>query len=479
MASFIEINNDYSFIKTQNTQILDFLYQNLRFRKKNYFHDYRYRMKKWDGFINFFNKENGKFLSGLLPEVLSVLIKFKEQYTIKNNKTDLDFAVKSIDKDFLKDINPQRELYDYQVEYVNQIIKHKRGVIFSPTSSGKSLMMVCTIKALQTGTPVLLLQNRVDLAEQNYDELIKWGVKNVGSIWGGSFNPNVVTVANIASIGKIETLIPKFKVLIVDEIHDMMSKVPISVYKKMKSACVRIGVSATPFKDGGKDYVQKFQVKGFFGPVLTINVLNKETNEMEKKVLTTKELQDRNILSKSNCTFHPIDYPDLQYDTYQDAVTRGIAENYYFHQIVERLAKKQVGRTLILVERIAQGDTIHGLIKGSLWIAGKDNKKTRKEVINQLTNAQGNIVAIATRHIFNTGINMFVHNLINAAGGYGEHMIVQRMGRGLRVCEDKEMLDYHDFLFLNNSSLKKHSKKRISVLEKEGHKLIIKSEIDF
>jgi superfamily II DNA or RNA helicase len=33
------------------------------------------------------------------------------------------------------------ELYDYQVDLINQVIKHRRGVIYAPTSAGKSKVM--------------------------------------------------------------------------------------------------------------------------------------------------------------------------------------------------------------------------------------------------------------------------------------------------------------------------------------------------
>lgn len=473
MSSLI-INNDYSFLKTDNQKVTDFLFKNLRFRKKNYFHDRRYRMKLWDGYINFFNNETGKFLTGLLPEVLATLNHYKVEYKTEDNRKILNFGIQKIDKNFLlnnKPANkPEIELFDYQVDYVNQVIKHKRGIIFSPTSSGKSLVMVCIIKALLAKTTVLLLQDSLDLAKQNYDELCGWGIPNVGTLWGGANKPDFITVASISSIHKIEKVLPKIDVLIVDEIHDLMSKVPINTYKKLKNTSIRVAVSATPFKDGGKDLVQKHQVKGFFGPVL-------KTKATEKGILTTKELQDRDILAKSNCTFYVIDYPALPYETFQDSVTKGIAENFYFHQIINDLAKKKKGRTLILVERISQGDSISGLIPNSLWIRGQDNAKTRKEVIKELSYSKGDVIAIATRHIFNTGINVFLHNLINAAGGFGEHMIIQRMGRGLRVAEDKNGLNYEDFLFKNNPYLEKHSKKRISVLKKEGHIVSIKESI--
>jgi superfamily II DNA or RNA helicase len=161
-----------------------------------------------------------------------------------------------------------------------------------------------------------------------------------------------------------------------------------------------------------------------------------------------------------------------------DAVTKGIAENEGFHSIVSSLANKLKGRTLIIVDRIEHGDRLAGRIgEHCLWVRGSDNLKTRQEVVEKLKKNE-NAIAIATSGIFNTGINVFVHNLINAAGGQAEHQIIQRFGRGLRVAKDKEGLLYFDFFFRNNDYLKKHSKKRIEILEKEGHKITIMENIE-
>lgn len=334
-----------------------------------------------------------------------------------------------------------------------------------------TFIMLGIIKSLPPNTPTLVLQNRVGLAEQNYTEITKWGVPNVGTLWGGNVKPNMITVASVQSVDKMEKVLSKIKVLIVDEIHDMMSALPKAVYKRLKACDIRVALSATPFKFGEKDKVQKHSVKGFFGPVLKIQ-------SAEDGVLTTKELQNRGILSASDCTFYHINEPGIPYDIYIDAVTRGIAESFYFHKIVTRLAKAQKGRTLILVDRIAHGDALHALLPGSLWVQGKDDSKTRKDVVQTLQKSKENVIAIATQQIFNTGINCFIHNLINAAGGQADHQIIQRMGRGLRTASDKEGLNYYDFIFNINPYLLEHSKKRISILEKEGHKIIVK-DVDF
>jgi superfamily II DNA or RNA helicase len=279
----------------------------------------------------------------------------------------------------------------------------------------------------------------------------------------------------IDSIHKIEKQFPKIQALIVDEGHLMMSKTPVGVYNKLKNATFRVSVSATPFKFGGTDKSQKYSLKGYFGPML-------KTDTVEGGVLTTKILQEKGFLSGSDCHFYPVTKPDLPYDIYQDAVTRGIAENYHFHDIVKRLVtnkEKCSGRTLIMVDRIAHGDILSKMIPGALWVQGKDNQDTRKHIIGQLQTAKGDVIAIAMQQIFNAGINFFLHNLINAAGGQAEHQIIQRMGRGLRAVDDKTHLNYYDFVFTINDYLLKHSKNRLKILHKEKHQITIHDELDF
>jgi superfamily II DNA or RNA helicase len=234
-----------------------------------------------------------------------------------------------------------------------------------------------------------------------------------------------------------------------------------------------VGISATPFKFGGSDRTQKYAVKGYFGPIMKVKSAG------ETGILTTAELQRRNILPPARCIFYPIREPQLPYAVYQDAVTLGIAENWHFHKIVTRLAASLQGRTLILVDRLAHGDYLESLIPGALWVRGKDDQDTREFVIDKLKKSKENTVAIATQGIFNAGIDVFVHNLINAASGQADHQIVQRIGRGLRAAPDKDMLNYFDFVFEINDYLLSHSKKRIKILTDEKHEVIVKNEIDF
>jgi superfamily II DNA or RNA helicase len=466
MSCVIKLQNCYSWLVTDNENTIITLWKSLRFRDRNYFHNRAYKAKKWDGYVEFLKKETGRFLTGLLPEVEAALKHMGVEYQMIDERTEVNFLYKSIDVKFLDqwlhltsaDTQQRWEgMRDYQADFVNQIIKHKRGVIYAPTSAGKTLILVATLKTFPKNVPVLVLANKKSLSEQNYEALKEWGVENVGRLYDKYKEPNMITCANVQSLHKVEKLLPKIKVLMVDEIHEMMSKQPKKYYNKMSGCCARVAFSATPFKFDSKDKVQKYSVKGYFGPVLKT-----KSESADDGILTTKKLQDKGILSSAKCIFYPVKEPSLPHEVYQDAVTKGIAENWGFHRMVQRLVKTLSGRTLILVERMQ----------------GKDDLETRKHVIDKLKFAKDDLVGIATQGIFNTGLSVYCHSLINCASGAAEHMIIQRFGRGLRTASDKETLNYFDFVFHINDYLKSHSEKRIATLRKEGHKVEIR-EIDF
>ena len=331
-------------------------------------------------------------------------------------------------------------------------------------NSGKTLSMVGILKSLPPGTPTLILTKSVDLTRQLYNDIEPWGIEGLGKVIGGAkkdFKPGLVTVANVDSVHKIANLLAYFRALIVDEVHLMMSNIPKQVYKRMERASIRVGMSATPFKFGSTDPCQKYETKGYFGPVV----------RTQGRILSTQELQDRGILSRSRCTFYPITQPELPYETYGDAVTLGIAENLHFNQIVAKIAQAQKGRTLILVERIKHGELLASLIPGSQFIYGQDTAEARLRCIKLLQESD-QCVCIVQQQLISAGINVFIHSLIAASGGSATHNVIQRMGRGLRNAEDKELLQYTDFVFYNNDYLYSHSMHRMKVLASEGHEVI-------
>ena len=469
----LQVDNLYGRIVSTDRELLDILHQKLRFRPPDYFHNIAYKKKLWDGWKEFFDLKTGKFLTGLLPEIMGALSVLKKPYTLIDERTPIDWIHKSIDDQFLNQWRPEGTdpltLHDFQPDLANQCFKYNRGIVQAPTGAGKTFILISILKSLPPKTPVLFLTKNASLVHQNWEEMNKWGVEGLGRWYDKYKEPNFVMCATVhkQTFESLKKLLPKFKVLLVDEVHDFMSDVPIRGYKKMTNAAIRIGFSATPFKWDKKkiDQVHKYSVKGYFGSVF-------KTSTTKTGVLTTKDLQERNILSNSDCFVYPIENPNLSHEPYQDAVKLGIEQNFHFHEIVKKITKSCPGRTLIVVERIEQGHYLEKLIPGSIFIQGSNSLKEREPVLNALKKGDKS-VAIVMRQIITAGINIKIHDLINAAGGEGAHNVIQLMGRGLRPADDKERLRYHDFMFLINDYLRKHSEWRVEVLRKEGHNVTI------
>jgi len=472
MRTVLKIGTVYSRLQTDNEWLKDKLWKAFRFREKGYYHNPLFQQKKWDGFRDFFTRKVGQFLTGLLPEVQLALKLLEVEYSIADNRQPLNFLRGSVGEDFLwcRDHEKPVVLRDYQIDLTNQALKYKRGIIHAPTSAGKTFIMLNVLKCLPPKTPALVIVDTKELVYQNYEEIRKFGFDDVGMFFGDVKEPNYITVCLINSAPKLQAIYPKIRALIVDEIHDMMSPRCIQLYKQLNKADVRIGFSATPFKYGGKDKVQKYRVKGHIGGVL-------RTSTVESGKLTTAELQGRDILSSSECVFYVINEPHRQYDIYQDAVTFGIAQNEFLNKAVAKLVNTKLkGRTLLVVDRIEHGERLMEMIPGAFWLHGSQKKTIRRMTVEHLRHHEGDFVGIAIDRIVNKGVNVFIHNLVNCAGGRAEHMVIQRMGRGLRTADDKLGLNYYDFYYKINPYLTKHSEERMRILRNEGHSVTVREE---
>ena len=128
------IENCHSWLQTDNKDIKADLWKKLRFRDKNYFHNSMYNRKLWDGFKNFFDKDTGKFLTGLLPEVQAYLEHHNITPEITDCRNNVKWLYSKVDQDFLNKwvhvFNgnaPEEEqkknftLRDYQPELTNSV----------------------------------------------------------------------------------------------------------------------------------------------------------------------------------------------------------------------------------------------------------------------------------------------------------------------------------------------------------------------
>ena len=133
----IEINNLKSRIITDNPELIRALDKLYSFKVPGSEYSPNYRRRGWDGKKHFISR-SGIFRTGLLPRILKDLEKIKCSPKLPKTKEE-DYSLKSIDN---------IPYYDYQEDLINKALQNKRGVIKSPTGSGKTLITAGIIKSL-------------------------------------------------------------------------------------------------------------------------------------------------------------------------------------------------------------------------------------------------------------------------------------------------------------------------------------------
>ena len=138
--SKIELSPDTS--NEEEYSLLNLLYSKLSVQQQNARYSEAYNTLKengdrvWDGYVRFFNKQNGLFLSGHLSIVQNLLDHYKISYTIKNIAQKPVATAKAIYKLPVK--KPIIELREYQRAGVDLVLNGThRGIFYHATNSGK------------------------------------------------------------------------------------------------------------------------------------------------------------------------------------------------------------------------------------------------------------------------------------------------------------------------------------------------------
>jgi superfamily II DNA or RNA helicase len=155
-----------------------------------------------------------------------------------------------------------------------------------------------------------------------------------------------------------------------------------------------------------------------------------------------------------------------------------LMHNTFRTNIINKISAKCDNNILILVDRIEHGEILFNNLSGipgksTFYIKGAVDTIER-ERIKTILEQNNNSICIAISSIFSTGINIKnLHYIFFAAGGKAKVKIVQSIGRGLRLHNDKKRLVIFDISNNLNYS-ERHHTRRISLYEKEKIKYKIK-----
>jgi superfamily II DNA or RNA helicase len=437
-----------------------------------------FRNRMWDGKIKLFSPMSGELPAGLYEH----LLQFAEQrdYEVKTevtaygkpddyNKVD----VKTL-YNFIDSLSMPYKIRDYQFDAVSTGIHRKRGILLSPTGSGKSLIIYALMRWYLENYDkmVLVIVPTTSLVEQMYGDFKDYGYdvdNEVHKIYSGKDKTTLkrVVISTWQSIYKLpRAWFSHFGMVIGDECHGFKSKSLMSIMNKACQAEYRFGTTGT--LDGAQTH--ELVLQGLFGKIY--------------RVTTTKSLQDSNTLAQLKIKRIVLKYAETVRKefgkrTYPDEIDF-IVGNQYRNKFIKNLALDLKGNTLILYNYVEKhGKPLFNLIEDSahedrkiFFVSGEVDTADR-EAIRGIVEKSKNAIIVASLGTFSTGINIKnLHNIIFASPSKSQIRVLQSIGRGLRKSDNNEATTLYDisddisWLQRKNYSLL-HSFERLKMYQKE------------
>jgi len=424
---------------------------------------YRKQEIKYDSYLV---DRKGYFLTGLLECIVNYC-----------NMNDIEVTMigGDIHSEFKPgDITPLIQLRDDQKRLVYNALSSPRGVIKSPTGSGKTVMAAAIMSAYPENR-ILFLCHTISLLKQTKEELDKFQVGPSSIVYGmeKDFSARIIisTVQSFCKDEVLEEMQNEFDLVIVDEAHHCNS---LSVTKKLVNgvkiekktgyfkvltsiiAPIRYGITATlqDSKEG------RFALEGLIGPVVS--------------EISLKEGVEQGLLAKPKVKLIPI--PEMEnlreYRTYPDIYQAAIVEYRKRNRIIIDETKKlnEEGKSvLIYINKIEHGERLQEIADRiglpAIFVRGETTAEER-EFIRKLMDDKKCLTVIATT-VWKEGINIrSLDCVMIAGGGKKELTVLQEVGRALRKTEHKHEVLLIDFLD-QGKYISEHSISRISVYVQE------------
>ena len=435
----------------------------------------QYKSRVWDGKIRLFNQMNGELYVGLLPYIEEFAKRNDIEIEYKEGVKD-ERPIQGVDG-FIGRVSPKSngktlEIRDYQMDAILHAIRNNRSLLLSPTASGKSLIIyiLSVWYAAQTEKNVLILVPTTSLVEQMHSDFIDYGFKEsmMQKIYQGH-SKNItkpITISTWQSLYKMpKKWFDQFACLLGDEVHIFKSKSLTGIMNKMVNCKYRHGFTGT--LDGTQTH--RLVLEGLFGSV--------------NKVTSSKELMDAGTLAKLKVECIVLTYPEadckfMKDQGYQDEVDLIVRDERRNKFIVD-LTKHLTGNTLVLFQFVEKhGSVLYDMINKSLddrkvfYVYGGTDTQTRED-IRAITEKENNAIIVASYGTFSTGINIRnLHNIVFSSPSKSRIRVLQSIGRGLRVGDNKDtatLFDISDdFTYKSRQNFTlRHFMERINIYNEE------------
>lgn len=457
MAAFVGVVNASTlFLETDNDSLWQAAYETLRYQDPTF---ERNAWSKWDGTVRMFNKKNGTFPSGLL----SMMLKLCRDY---EDKVDIEPLLKNLVRDISReDIqewvdnlnvssggNPIKP-YDYQVEALYYSVKYTRYLALAATSAGKSLMqymkarfwldMMADEAKILIVVPTLQLTQQLYKDFKDYSQLNGWDTDAYVHVAGDGVSPytrkRIVICTWQTLKNQDREFFQPFNFLMGDEAHTFSSE----SLDYISSSCIncwqRVGLTGTLRRN---DPNHKIRVCKIFGD--------------SKRLVTTKQLQDRGLATKTVVNMIVMSYPTEQRrkwrnDCTLEKETKIICGYEPRNKILVNLGRKLKGNSLFLFNNIETHLEVvkEEMIKAGLkpFVIHGDISVEEREEIKRYMETHDDVILLASYGTTSTGISIKkLHNLVFAFPSKSNIRIQQSIGRMLRIHDSKDIAFIYDLI---------------------------------
>ena len=233
------------------------------------------------------------------------------------------------------------------------------------------------------------------------------------------------------------SLADKFDIIIADEIHKGSGRN--CSYEKILSTClapIRIGLTATIPKDEEK----RMLIKGLFGDMIA--------------EFTVEEGQKRGVLAIPKIKLIPIPQKkgfsriNSYRQAYQEEIVDNPLRNGIISQEIEKIIKNN-DTVLVFCDKLDhiqniskildKKNIIHKIVEGK--IDGDDRIIIKDKLANR------SLKCVISSTVWTEGVTLpSLNYIINAGAGKSQERLIQKMGRGMGITEDKKTVVFIDFL---------------------------------
>lgn len=407
-----------------------------------------YRLGRWDGTISFATMGGGTYIN-LLDQVLPLVLEAGYQVTLDDRRTAPPGRLAAPAADLVAEYRwPDGHrlagqpilLRDDQCRTVQTFIEHPQAIQIVPTGAGKTLVTACLSRLVDPHGRSLVIVPSKSLVVQTAADYRLVGL-DVGLYFGDSKDTGrrhtIATWQSLAALmprrgqpaPRLAELVAGLAAVIVDEVHGA------------KAACLSKllcgPLAGVPWRWGLSGTFPKEQCDA----LTLLATLGPRVGEIRATTL-----QADGVLAACEVRISQLQDPDMRFRLYQDEYEFLIGDPDRLLWVAEycRRITEHDGNTLILVGRIDTGTMLQTLLPEAAFVHGEVQVKARQREYDQVQWASRKII-IATYGVAAIGINIpRLFNVVLFEPGKSFVRVIQSIGRGLRLAEDKRHVVIHD-----------------------------------